>query len=518
MAQEVGAGLGGHQVLLRALPAVRVSRLVYVAFDQLNASHGALATADPRNDRVVLVESRRMVEGRPWHRQRLHFMLSSARHFAQELRNTGWDVDYVKAATTAEGLTGHQAALGGIPIVCAAPNSRRMRAALVDLGVTMIPSDFFLTPEDIFSEWAGRQTRFTMESFYREQRARLDVLMSDAGPVGGKWNFDSDNRLPPPMGHDWGTTLTFTHDDIDVEVLAELPATAWGSITTKTWGTTRTEALAQLDHFLVHHFANFGPYEDAMPADSWAGHHSLLSPYLNLGLLHASEVVDAALRAFESGGIPIASCEGFIRQLIGWREYVNGMYWHLGAGYRDANGLSAGRPLLPVFHDPGATAMACVSHTVADVEAYGWTHHIPRLMVLGNLALLTGVRPLDFLDWMREVFVDAAEWVMVPNVIGMALHADGGRMMTKPYAAGGAYISRMGRFCKGCSYDPKQRTGPNACPMTALYWDFLARHEDQFRANHRMAQQVAGMRRLTDLDEVRAVAARMLSGLERGAI
>lgn len=253
-----------------------------------------------------------------------------------------------------------------------------------------------------------------------------------------------------------------------------------------------------------------------MPADQWAVHHSLLSPYMNVGLLHAGEIVDAAVTRFEQGDIPIESCEGFIRQVIGWREYVNGLYWHFGESYREHNALEAGRSLLPLFDDPGATHMNCVGSIVGDTQRRAWVHHIPRLMVLSNLALLSGVNPQEFLHWMRERFIDAADWVMVPNVIGMGVHADGGRMMSKPYAAGGAYISRMGTYCSACVYDPKQRTGDQACPFTTLYWDFLDRHRDEFARNHRMGQQVRGLDRLSDLPAVRDRAQQVLRALQSG--
>jgi deoxyribodipyrimidine photolyase-related protein len=255
-----------------------------------------------------------------------------------------------------------------------------------------------------------------------------------------------------------------------------------------------------------------------MALDNWALHHSLLSPYLNNGLLHADEVIEAAIAAFTTGKVPIASCEGFIRQVIGWREYINGMYWFLGPDYRENNQLKANRPLLPLFTNSAHTKMNCVKTIVSDIENRAWVHHIPRLMVLSNLALITGTNPQEFLDWMREVFIDASDWVMVPNVIGMGVHADGGRMMTKPYAAGGAYISRMSSYCKGCTYNPKLRVGDDACPFTTLYWDFLDRHKETFKKNHRMSQQVFGLNKLSDLPELKERAREVLDGLSAGEI
>jgi deoxyribodipyrimidine photolyase-related protein len=255
-----------------------------------------------------------------------------------------------------------------------------------------------------------------------------------------------------------------------------------------------------------------------MPNESWAVNHSLLSPYLNVGLLLADEVIDAALKKFAEGEIPLSGAEGFIRQIIGWREYINGLYWHFGDLYRDENALAANRPLLPLFEDSSKTKMNCVSTQVRDIEARAWVHHIPRLMVLSNLALITGTSPQEFLDWMRRAFIDAADWVMVPNVIGMSLHADGGRLATKPYASGGSYISKMGNFCKACEFDPKKRVGADACPFTTLYWDFLERNRERFAKNHRMGQQLAGINRLSDLPQLKERAQEVFELLSRGEL
>ena len=495
-----------------------MNRALFIPFDQLNREYGVLKKADPKSESLVFIESQRMVAGRNWHKQRLQFLISSARHFAQELRAEGFEVSYLKSATTVDGLTNYLNQNPGKKIICAKPNSFKMREALTQIGVTFAENDFFLTSENLFKLWADDQKSYTMENFYRAQRRRLNILMSGDKPVGEQWNYDAENRLAPPKDHDWGKSLSFDFDEIDEQVKSELPTTTWGELDKKFWGTTRAEALRQLSHFLENHFAQFGPYEDAMPKDSWTGHHSLLSPYINNGLLHPSEVVKAALAKYESGAIPLASCEGFIRQIIGWREYINGMYWYLGEDYRNNNGLKANRKLLPLFTDPAKTQMNCVKNVVTDVKDYGWTHHIPRLMVLSNLALLTGVKPQEFLDWMREVFIDAADWVMVPNVIGMATHADQGLLMTKPYASGGSYISKMGQFCKDCIYDPKKRTGDDACPYTTLYWDFLERNLEHFKNNHRMFQQINGLKRLNDLPAVKQRAKEVLDKLSNGQI
>jgi deoxyribodipyrimidine photolyase-related protein len=486
-------------------------RVIYIPFDHLNRNFGALKESNPAHDVIAMVESARMTTGRNWHKERLFFLISSARHFAHTLEEEGFVVEYVKAPTTIDGLKIVSKKYKGLPMWCAEPSSFRQFEALKKYGVSFIDNDFFLTPRPLFHSWAAEQKNYLMESFYRKQRVRLNILMDGKEPIGGAWNFDKENRLPPPKKYEGPKYLEHTRDAIDVAVASEI-----GHTPTSTWATTRKGALLQLKNFIDNHFAEFGPLEDAMTIDNWALHHSLLSPYLNNGLLHATEVIHAAVKAFNTGNVPIESAEGFIRQVIGWREYVNGMYWFLGPDYRENNQLGATRKLLPLFSDPSATKMNCIKETVEDIKDRAWVHHIPRLMLLSNLALITGTNPQEFLDWMREVFIDASEWVMVPNVIGMGVHADGGQMMTKPYAAGGAYISRMSNYCKPCVYDPKVRVGESACPFTTLYWDFLDRHKETFVKNHRMSQQVFGLNRLSDLAELKVRATQVLEGLERG--
>jgi len=490
-----------------------MKRIIYIPFDHLHRKFGALKDANPKEDLIVLVESARMTSGRNWHKERIFFLISSARHFAQSLEEEGFTLEYVKAATTVTGLEIVQNKYPKLPITCAEPSSFRQFVALKAHGVIFVENDLFLTPRPLFQSWAKDQKSYLMESFYRKQRTRLNILMDGGEPVGGAWNFDKENRLPPPKKYEGVQYLEHQRDEIDEQVAIEISHTP-----TSTWATTRKGALAQLKNFIDNHFSQFGPLEDAMITDNWALHHSLLSPYLNNGLLHPSEVITAAMQAFNTGAIPIESAEGFIRQIIGWREYVNGMYWFLGPDYRENNQLNATRKLLPLFGEPDKTQMNCIKNTVTDINERAWVHHIPRLMLLSNLALITGTNPQEFLEWMREIFIDASEWVMVPNVIGMGVHADGGLMMTKPYAAGGAYISRMSNYCKPCIYDPKLRTGENACPFTTLYWDFLDRHKETFAKKHRMSQQVFGLNRLSDLPELKVRAQEVLSGLEKGII
>lgn len=494
---------------------------MWVFGDQLNRSIASLADARPDDTRVLLVESEAILRSRPWHLQRAHLVVTAMRRFARALATAGFAVDHRRAPTLAEGLEAHRRAWRPHEVVAMEPMSHGGRRLLRELGVRAVPNDQFLCSEDEFRAWAAsRPGRLRMEDFYRWQRVRHGVLTDGGHPVGGRWNFDADNREPPPRdGRTWPEPVRSRLDDLDREVLDDLRRfpNLWGRAPDGLWPTSRRAALVRLRRFVDEALPRFGPHEDAMLHDEWRLAHSLLSPALNLGLLHPREVVAAAEEAYRAGRVPIASAEGFVRQVLGWREYVMGLYRLWMPAYREANALDAHRGLPPLFRS-GSTRMRCVARTLEGVRERAWVHHIERLMVLGNLALLTGVRPVELVEWMWASFVDGAEWVMVPNVVGMALHADGGRMATKPYAAGGAYLNRMSDHCRRCEFDPTARTGAQACPFTTLYWDFLARHRDRFAANHRMANQLAALRRLRDLDAVRERAREVLARLDAGQL
>ena len=499
-------------------------RTVWVLGDQLGSSLTALAAATPTTHRVLMVESRAKLAAKSWHVQRAHFVISSMRHFAAELRDAGYDVDYRMAESLRSGFEQHVAEFAPESIHVTEPASYRGLQLVRALGCTIERSNQFLCHYDDFATWVSGRKSFKMEDFYRWQRTRLDYLMEDSGdsrgPVGGRWNFDTENRQPPPkdgLNH-WSSPLVDELDDIDHAVLGDVSSFCHGVAPSGLWATTRAGVLRRLDHFIDRLLPEFGPHEDAMTTASWHLAHSMLSPYLNIGLLTPAEVCDAVQSAYESGRVPIESAEGFIRQVIGWREYVWGLYWLWMPEYATNNALDARRPLPPVFSDPSRTKMRCVSATLTDVHERAWAHHIQRLMVIGNLGLIAGLDPQQLTDWMWENFVDGAEWVMVPNVIGMSQYADGGRMATKPYASGGAYIDKMSDYCKGCHYDRKKRVGDDACPFTTLYWDFMARHEATFGRNPRVAQQVRAAFKLSDLDAVRERAAEVLAALDRGDV
>jgi deoxyribodipyrimidine photolyase-related protein len=493
-------------------------RTIWVLGDQLNRSIGALADAEPGRDRVLLVESTALLTSQRWHIQRAHLVIAAMRRFAAELRAEGFEVDIRRADGLVAGFAAHQAEHAPAEVVVTQPNSWSMRQTVERLGLTVIRSNQFLCHHDEFARWASTRRSLKMEDFYRQRRTVTGYLMDGEEPSGGRWNFDADNREPPPPDTDrWAVPPRDQLDDVDAAVLTDLPPSCFGAPPDGTWATDRAGALRRLDHFVEHVLPHFGPHEDAMTTGSWHLAHSTLSPYLNIGLLLPGEVCDAAQHAFDAGRVPLASAEGFIRQVIGWREYVWGVYWLWMPQYRSANELGAVRPLPPAL--TGApTDMRCVASCVGGVGARAYNHHIQRLMVLGNLALLAGVDPWAMTNWMWHSFIDGAEWVMLPNVIGMSLHADGGRMATKPYAAGGNYIDRMSDYCGGCRYDRKRRTGDDACPFTTLYWDFLARHAARFGKNPRMARQVAAARQLSDLDAVRERAVQVLARLDRGEL
>jgi deoxyribodipyrimidine photolyase-related protein len=491
-------------------------RTVWVLGDQLDRRLGALADAVPTTARVLLIESEALL-GSGRHIQRQHLVLAAMRRFAGELLEAGFEVDLRRAPTLRQGLAAHRRELGPSAIVATEPNSRAGRSLCEQEHVETVRSTQFLCHPDEFRAWADGREDLRLEDFYRWQRRRLGYLMDGEEPEGGRWNLDAENRLPPPDDLSVFSPLPTTAlDALDEEVLAALPK-APGQPPTGLWATTRAAALERLEHFLDRSLPHFGAYEDAMTGRSWSLAHSVLSPYLNLGLLRPAEVCEAVEARYRAGAAPLNSAEGFIRQVIGWREFIWGLYW-LWPEQIEANVLGHHEPVPPAFRDSGQTRMRCLGDVVAGLEERAWVHHIPRLMVLANLANLIGVEPRALMDWMLDRYVDGAEWVMVPNVMGMGLWADGGRMSTKPYVSGGAYIDRMSDYCGDCPYDPRRRTGETACPFTTLYWDFLARHEAMLRSNHRLARPLAGMRRLKDLPAVRARADVVRRGLRDGRV
>lgn len=464
--------------------------------DQLGPHYAA---AEP----VVYILSREAFARRRMHRAKAQLLVSGVLHRAQDPA-----VRVVIADSYRAGLA--QAGVSRPRVVD--PTSYAARRLVRRLAAEVLPNDGFITGEAEFADWARVRKRLVLEDFYRWARRRTGLLMSSAGqPEGGRWNFDADNRQPPPKTETLGLATDWPReDDIDAEARALL--TDWersgvvfrGEDGPRRFAVTRAEALSALEDFVDNRLRLFGPYEDAAMSADWVMAHSLLSVPMNLGLLHPREAVDAVVAAYRSGSAPLASVEGFVRQVLGWRDYVWNLYWWFGEDYIRANHLGARTPLPDWFDEarPDGIEAACLRHALAEVADRGWSHHIVRLEILGNWALQRGYEPASVNDWFTEMFVDGFAWVMPANVIGMALYADGGAMATKPYAAGGAYINRMTNFCRGCRYRPSVRVGEDACPFTAGYWYFLASHEDVLRSNHRLSNPYATMRRLADLDAV----------------
>ncbi|GAB2593507.1 deoxyribodipyrimidine photo-lyase [Paractinoplanes abujensis] len=456
---------------------------------------------DAPGQEALLVESKAVFRRRAFHRQKAHLILSALRHRAQDD-----GVRLVRAETYAEAITQE--------VTVCHPTSRAARGLVTRLPrvVEMLPPRGFVTTPADFTAWARGRDHLRMEDFYRDARQRHGLLMNGDEPAGGKWNLDHDNREPPPRN---ATTLdvpeppAVVEDEIDEQVRADLDRweredgiTFVGRDGPRLFPATRHEALVRLRHFVTHRLTPFGPYEDAMLAgDPWMS-HSMLSAPLNLGLLDPLEVVERAEEAYREGKAPLASVEGFVRQIVGWRDFIWHLYWYFEPGYRASNELRARKELPRWFAELDADAVEarCLSDVLAGVRDRGWVHHIPRLMVLGNYAMQRGWRPGAMADWFHRSFVDGYEWVMTANVIGMSQFADHGRMSSKPYASGGAYINRMSDYCGGCRYDPKVRVGDDACPYTAGYWAFLARNEQALAGNHRMRQPLNGLRRLADVE------------------
>ena len=498
--------------------------------DQLTRELASLRDLDPARDTVLLVEVADEATYVPHHPQKIAFLFSAMRHFAQALRVEGVTVDYV--ALEDAGNTGsfdgelRRAVARHAPsrIVLTEPGEWRvldmMQAWQTDAALPSIElrdDDRFLCSRAHFVQWMQGRRAPRMEHFYRDMRRRTGWLMEGNDPVGGDWNYDADNRKPLPDDEVVPQRLRFAPDAITADVLALVERRFghhFGTLEGFGWGVTRADAQAALAQFIHECLPRFGDFQDAMRrGDPWL-FHGVISPYLNAGLLVAREVCEAALAAWRDGRAPLNAVEGFIRQVLGWREYVRGLYWQQGRDYGASNGLQATRPL-PGFFWTADTKMACLRECLTDTRERAYAHHIQRLMVIGNFALLAGLAPREVQAWYLAVYADAYEWVELPNVHGMVLHADGGLLGSKPYAASGAYNDRMSDYCGHCVYRVKDKTGPRACPFNALYWDFLDRNASRLGGNPRMAMPYRTLEKMTAERrvQIRADAAAFLDGL-----
>jgi deoxyribodipyrimidine photolyase-related protein len=481
--------------------------------DQVTPTLSGLRGLDPTRDVVFMAEVMGECTYVPHHRQKIALVLSAMRHFAATLQAQGARVDYVHlddpmntgslAGEVVRAIDRHRPAR----VVATQPGEWRVQAALRSAGVELLPDDRFLCDLDWFRHWAGGRRQLRMEFFYREMRRTTGILMDGETPVSGAWNFDAENRkrLPPDVMPP--RPQRFPPDIITREVLALVAARfpdGFGTLDGFAWPVTPEQAEAALADFITHRLPAFGDYQDAMATGEPFLFHSLLSTSLNLGLLSPAACCAAAEAAWRAGQAPLNAVEGFIRQILGWREYVRGLYWLRMPGYAATNALEATRPL-PAFYWTGETPMACLAAAIRQTREHAYAHHIQRLMVTGNFALLAGLLPDEVNAWYLAVYADAFEWVELPNTHGMALFADGGVMASKPYAASGAYINRMSDHCRGCAYDVRESLGPGACPFNALYWDFIARHATRFASNPRMAMP---LRNLARMDPARIAALR----------
>ena len=448
----------------------------------------------------------------PHHKKKIAFLFSAMRHFAESLREDGWTVDYVRLDDDGNSgsFTGELMRAtrrhGPDRILATEPGEWRVRQDMetwadeTGLTVDILEDDRFLCPHEEFRDWAEGRKALRMEYFYREMRRKTGLLMEDGKPAGGKWNYDAENRKPAKASLFMPQPRRVKPDQITEEVLALVAsrfAGNFGDLEPFWFAVTRKEAEAARDHFIAEALPDFGDYQDAMLAGEKFLYHSLLSFYINAGLLDPLETCRMAEAAWKAGDAPLNAVEGFIRQIIGWREYVRGIYWLKMPDYLDLNFFDANRPL-PEFYWTGETDMACLHDAITQTKAEAYAHHIQRLMLTGNFALLAGIDPKAVHEWYLAVYADAYEWVELPNTLGMSQYADGGLLGTKPYAAGGNYISRMSDYCDGCQHDVKQKTGPDACPFNSLYWDFVSRNAGKLRGNPRMSRVYSNWDQMKD--------------------
>lgn len=485
-----------------------VVRLILILGDQLSLNLSALTHADKVTDVIVMAEVADEAGYVGHHPKKIALIFAAMRHFRDSLREQGWTVEYaqfddaITGASIVSELIRRAEQHDTTEVLATRPGEWRLISALEEapLKIQLLPDDRFVASLDEFNSWAEGRKQLRMEYFYRDMRRKTGLLMEGDNPAGGKWNFDHDNRKPASGDLLRADPIRFEPDDITSEVLDLVEARFgenFGTLRPFWLATTREGALRALDHFVTHLLPGFGDYQDAMLCDDRYLHHSLLSPYLNIGLLGPVEICERVAQAWQDGDVPINAAEGFIRQIIGWREYVRGIYFREGPDYTSRNALSHSRNL-PSFYWGEDTKMNCVSHAVAQTEEDAYAHHIQRLMVTGNFALLAGVDPQQVHEWYLSVYIDAYEWVEAPNTLGMSQFADNGIIASKPYVSSGNYIDKMSDYCKSCHYSVKQKTGEGACPFNLLYWDFLIRHREAFSNNPRMGQMYRTWERMDE--------------------
>lgn len=500
---------------------------VWVPGDQLLAEHPAITEALLRTDKqhiiVVMIESTSRIRKLRYHRKKLVLLLSAMRHYGERLREQGFQVEYRNGDDFLGVLQQHLATVRPDQLLMMAAAEYETRslqydlAATVGASLTVLPNTQFLVEKyDPFPD-PNPDKRYVMETFYRRMRHHFDILLDQDGePEGGQWNFDKDNRKKLPKGHQPPAVIAFEPDEITQQVIEDVNALDHGVGTTDGFAlaVTHEEVQQALDDFVANRLHDFGAYEDAMSSQHALIYHSMLSLYANIGLVTPMQMIKPVIAAYRAGDAPINSVEGFIRQVIGWREFIYWQYWQQMPALREANSWSAERSMPQMFWD-AQTDMNCIRHVVERLLSDGYNHHIERLMVICNFCLLIGVEPAEVADWFLQFYVDAYEWVVYPNVIGMGLNADGGKTATKPYIASANYINKMGDYCKGCRYEHAQRTGDDACPFNYLYWNFVMEHEETLRANPRLGRSVFNLDRISKEEQmqIRQQAADFMDGL-----
>ncbi len=497
-------------------------QLILILGDQLSLSLSSLRQGDKFRDVVLMAEVMAEATYARHHKKKFVLVFSAMRHFAESLRREGWTVDYVLMddADNTHSLKGEveraKQRHGISQVVMTEPGEWRLTQELEHIDT--LEDTRFICSHANFRQWASTRKELRMEYFYRDMRRQTGLLMNGDKPEGGQWNFDAENRKPAKGDLLMPQPPRFSPDEITQDCIAitmRIAPDNFGDIEPFWFAVTGEQAGEALDYFLKHALPHFGETQDAMLMDQKFLHHAVLSPYINLGLLDPLQVCRRVEEEYRKGRVPLASAEGFIRQIIGWREYIRGIYWLKMPDYASVNALNAQRPI-PSFYWTGETDMNCVAHVVKQTREEAYAHHIQRLMITGNFALIAGINPQQVHEWYLAVYADAYEWVELPNTIGMSLHADGGLLGSKPYAASGNYINKMSDYCKTCRYDVKQRTGPDACPFNALYWDFIARHHARLSKNPRMANITRVYEKFDNAKKLRIgmSAAKFLNGLE----
>ncbi|MFJ4113288.1 cryptochrome/photolyase family protein [Pseudomonas sp. NPDC089758] len=483
-------------------------RLGLVLGDQLSFDLASLATLDPAHDVILMAEVQGEARYVPHHPQKIVLIFSAMRHFAQALRDRGWRVEYVElnAPGNSGSIVGElrrwQQALGATHIHLTECGEWRLEQALNDAGLPLVwhRDTRFLCSREAFARWAKDRRQLRMEHFYRGMRKRCGLLLElDGSPVGGTWNLDGDNRKPLPRGLRGPFPARFEHDEITTAVVAlvgECFKDHYGAVEGFDYPVTHEQAQQLWQHFLEFGLAAFGDYQDAMAEGEPFLFHARISAALNIGLLDVRQLCDDVDNAWREARIPLNAAEGFIRQLIGWREYVRGIYWLRMPEYAALNYLGNDRAL-PEFYWTGHTRMRCMAQAIGQTLQLGYAHHIQRLMVTGNFALLAGIVPSAICEWYLAVYMDAFDWVELPNTLGMVMHADGGYLGSKPYCASGRYIQRMSDHCKACSYKVEHAVEEDACPFNALYWHFIIRHRDLLAGNPRLALVYRSLERMS---------------------